>query len=243
MANLEAIARLAELSGVFAVDKPEDVPFQEIVQTVKRKFNLVKVSHGGSLDAAASGVFLVLLGDASRLTQPLMCTDKTYAAKVRLGVTTDTCDTRGRILGTGAVAASMIDIAAIEKALDSEFRGDCFETRPPFAAIMRNRSTAYEVVPVKGEKPHLVHYYRIAVSAYSPPVLSLDVKCAKDASPRALAGALGETLGCGAVLESLRRLSSGHFGLADCASWESVLSMNPMDFAARVVSVPEAVRK
>lgn len=234
---------MAELDGVFPVDKPPDVPFQEVVQTVKRKFNIAKVAHGGSLDAAASGVFLVLVGDASRLTQALMCADKTYSAVLRLGVSTDTFDRNGRVTGTRTVEASIVDAAAIERALDADFRGDCFETKPRFAAIMRNRSTAYEIVPVDGEKPRLVHYYRIDVASFAPPVLSLDIKCAKDASPRALAGALGESLGCGAVLESLRRLSAGRFDASSAVPYEEVLSMNPLDFAARVVRTPEAFRQ
>ncbi len=243
MANLDTIARLAELDGVFAVAKPQDVPFQEVVRTIKRKFNLVKTGHGGSLDAAASGVFLVLLGDASRLSQHFMCADKTYSAALRLGVSTDTCDAHGKITGTAGVAASMLDIARIRAAIEKEFLGDAFETRPAFSAILRDGSTSYEVVPTPGDKPHLVHYYRIDVQSWEPPLLKLEMKCAKDASPRAFAGALGAALGCGAVLESACRVSHGGFTLADAAPYEKVLSMAAMDFAARVVPVPEAVRR
>ncbi len=243
MANIDRIAHLAQLEGVFPVDKPRDVPFQEVVYTVKRKFNLVKVSHGGSLDASASGVFLVLVGDASRIAQSLMCADKTYSAVLRLGVSTDTCDIHGRVVSTGAVAAAMADRAAVEAAISAQFLGDAFETRPDFSAILRNGSTSYEVVPTPGGKPRLVHWYRIAVRSYEPPLLELDMKCAKDASPRAFAGALGAELGCGAVLESLCREAHGGFSKADAVPYEKVLTMDPMDFAARVVSVPEAVRR
>ena len=242
MANLERIAYLAAKDGVVPVDKPAGVPFQEVVQTVKRRFNLAKVGHGGSLEAAASGVFLVLLGDASRVTQHLMCADREYEAELRLGIETDTADTQGRVLRTAAVEAELVDVDRIRAVLDSEFRGDVFESKPRFSAILRNGSTSYEIVETDAKSaPRLVHYYRIAVASWEPPVLKLSRKCGKDASPRALAGALGKCLGCGAVLCSLRRTSFGRFSADCCFQYEKLLTMNAMDFAERVIPVPEAV--
>ena len=95
MANLESIARLAELDGVLLVDKPVNISSHDLIKAVKQYFNLVKVGHGGTLDPNATGLLVVLLGNATRLSADLMGSDRTYSGVLRLGRDTNTFDREG----------------------------------------------------------------------------------------------------------------------------------------------------
>ena len=92
MANLTQLRMLEDLDGLLLVDKPAGIAFSSVVKTVKRKFNLVKVGHGGSLDAMASGLFVVLLGSANKFAGDIMGADRSYTGTMKFGETTDTGD-------------------------------------------------------------------------------------------------------------------------------------------------------
>ena len=96
MANLTQLRMLEDLDGLLLVDKPAGIAFSSVVKTVKRKFNLVKVGHGGSLDAMASGLFVVLLGSANKFAGDIMGADRSYTGTMKFGETTDTGDRYGR---------------------------------------------------------------------------------------------------------------------------------------------------
>ncbi|MBR1920428.1 MAG: tRNA pseudouridine(55) synthase TruB, partial [Kiritimatiellae bacterium] len=96
MANLAQLKVLENLDGVLLVDKPAGIAFASVVKAVKRKFNLVKVGHGGSLDAMASGLLAVLIGDANKFAAEVMGADRVWAGSLRFGETTDTGDRYGR---------------------------------------------------------------------------------------------------------------------------------------------------
>ena len=102
MANLTQLRMLEELDGFVLVDKPVGIAFATVVKTIKRKFNLVKVGHGGSLDAAASGLFVVLINGANRYVNDVMGADRTYTGTMRLGVATNTHDIQGQVLSESA---------------------------------------------------------------------------------------------------------------------------------------------
>ena len=96
MANLTQLRMLEGLDGFLLVDKPAGLAFSTVVKTVKRKFNLVKVGHGGSLDAMASGLFIILINDANKFVDRVMGADRTYTGTMKFGETTDTGDRYGR---------------------------------------------------------------------------------------------------------------------------------------------------
>ena len=97
MANLGSIAMLAELDGVLLVDKPANMSSHDVVKAVKSAFNLVKVGHGGTLEPNATGLLVLLVGDATRLSGEIMGRDRAFEATVRLGRVTDTQDREGRV--------------------------------------------------------------------------------------------------------------------------------------------------
>ena len=243
MANLDQIALLAATIGILLVDKPAGLAAHDVVREFKRHFNLVKVGHGGTLETNASGLFVVLLGEGTKVAESLMGADRAYSMTVRLGTATDTCDRNGAVLATQPFAA--VTPAALETALVG-LRGDVFQAPPRFSAVLMHGATGYKVVPTADDeeaRPRLVHVYRLAATSFAPPLVGLDISCTKGASPRALARDLGEALGCGASLDSLRRTSCGHFRVADALPYDDLLKLPPMELRKRVIPVAQAASR
>ena len=146
MANLTQLKMLEDLNGFLLVDKPAGIAFASVLKAVKRKFNLVKVGHGGSLDAMASGLFILLIGDANKFVGDVMGADREYAGTLKLGATTDTGDVWGRPVPLPPRVASA-----------EEMKGDVFQTEPRFCAIRKEGTADYEVVDTGEHKQFLAH--------------------------------------------------------------------------------------
>ena len=152
MANLTQLRMLEELDGLLLVDKPAGIAFSSVVKTVKRKFNLVKVGHGGSLDAMASGLFVVLLGSANKFAGDIMGADRSYTGTMKFGETTDTGDRYGRPIPLpGRVMKP------------EEAKGDLFQTEPRFCAVRREGSAQYDIADTGEHTQFLAHVYRFEV--------------------------------------------------------------------------------
>lgn len=212
VANLSQLKILEGLDGMLLVDKPEGIAFSTVLKTVKRKFNLVKVGHGGSLDAMASGLFVVLVGDANKFADRVMGADRAYSGTLKFGETTDTGDKYGRPVPQPA------RVMTIEEA-----RGDLFQTEPRYSTIRKEGSAAYEVVDTGDHAQFLTHVYRFDVSEGS-----FLLSCAKGVIVRALAQDLGATL------TSLRREKIGSLDVRDAIPFAKLLEMEIKDFASLV---------
>lgn len=240
MANLASIAMLAELDGLLLVDKPIGISAHDVMKGIKSRFNLVKVGHGGTLDAPASGLFVLLLGNATRFSNVLMNADRSYSAKIRLGAQTDTCDRVGRIVAEKSFSSvtheSLISAVA-------ELRGDIYQSPPPFSAVKIPGREGYEIVQTPEEearRERMVHIYRFSVKNFTPPMVEVEVTCTKGASLRSLTGELGRLLGCGAVLEDCRREVVGHQRLENALPFMEVLKLDPVEFKKHVIPTAEA---
>ena len=233
MANLTQLRILEGLSGLVLVDKPAGIAFASVVKAVKRKFNLVKVGHGGSLDAIASGLFVLAIGDANRFADRLMFADRDYEGRVRFGLRTDTGDVRGR--PEGAASGDAPDAERIAAAL-REFRGDVFQTEPRFCSVRREGAAEYEVADTGEHSPFLAHVYRFEVDADG----AFSLRASKGVLPRALVRDLGDALGCGAALESLRRTKVGSLDVKDAIPFDSLLEVEMKDFPSCVTPLSKA---
>lgn len=229
MANLTQLRMLEELDGFLLIDKPSGIPFATVVKTVKRKFNLVKVGHGGSLDAMATGLFVVLVNGANRFVADVMGADRDYSGTMRLGRRTNTGDVHGDTVAERDVS---IQDGRLDAAL-VEFRGDIFQTEPRFCSIRREDRGCYEVADTGEHQQFLTHIYRFAAET-SGNRLSFTVSGTKSLLPRALADDFGEFLGCGACLESLRRTRIGKFSVEDAIPFDRLLETDTVDFASCV---------
>ena len=230
---------LEDLDGFLLVDKPAGIAFSTVVKTVKRKFNLVKVGHGGSLDTSASGLLVLLINDANKFVDGVMGADRVHTGVMRLGRITDTHDIYGRSLGEDASA--MPSREAFDKAL-GEFRGDIFQTEPRFCSVRREGAAQYEIADTGEHKQFMTHVYRLTVSDFAPPKAAFEVSGTKSLLVRTLVNDIGEALGCGACLESLRRTKIGKFSIEEAIPFDKILETEPGDFTSCVLPLSVALR-
>ncbi len=200
--------------GVIVVDKPEGPTSHKVVSIVRRGTRVRKVGHAGTLDPRASGVLVLCLGPATRLSEYLSSSTKSYQARIRFGESTETYDAEG---ATTSSAGEVPTEVQIESALEM-FRGEIQQVPPPYSAIKLQGRKAYELAregkPVKLD-PRNVTVYELTKLEYEPPDLSVRVECSAGTYIRSLAHDLGQALSTGAHLSALRRLRAGPFGLQD----------------------------
>ncbi len=203
------------VSGVLVVDKPVGLTSHDVVQIIRRGTNIHRAGHTGTLDPRASGVLVVLVGPAVRLSEYVSASDKRYQATVHLGSTTDTFDSEGKITSSGSV--ENISEEQFENALQ-QFIGEIQQIPPPYSAIKVQGRKAYEMAR-EGEdvelQPRTIQVYSLELLEWNPPEAVIDVFCSSGTYVRSLANDLGLALGCGAHLVGLRRTKSGRFTLRD----------------------------
>jgi tRNA pseudouridine55 synthase len=203
---------LVQISGILNIDKPAGMTSHDVVDRVRRLSGQRRVGHAGTLDPSATGVLVVCLGQATRVAEYLMASDKAYRAQIRLGVSTDTHDAEGEVTDTAEV-----DVGEEEarKAL-ALFVGSIQQVPPMYSALKREGVPLYKLarqgITVERE-PRLVEIHDIQLLNWTPPLLTIQVKCSPGTYVRALARDLGQKLNCGAHLQDLTRLASGHFTL------------------------------
>ena len=239
MANLTQLKMLEDLDGFLLVDKPAGIAFASVVKTVKRKFNLVKVGHGGSLDAMASGLFVLLIGDANKFVGDVMGADRSYTGTIRFGEKTNTHD----IYGDATISTRPLPDAAALAAALPEFKGDIFQTESRWCSIRREGSAAYEVAETGEHKPFMTHVYRFTpvLRAEDPAKADFEIRGSKGLLVKTLANDLGDFLGCGACLEALRRTKVGKFSVEDAVPFDKLLATEMADFASLVMPLSKAL--
>ena len=202
------------ISGVLVVDKPVGLTSHDVVQIIRRGTGIRRAGHTGTLDPRASGVLVVLLGPAVRLSEYVSASDKRYQAVIQLGTATDTYDAEGRILSTRPVN---IEETVFEETLQ-QFVGEIEQIPPPYSAVKIQGRKAYEMAR-EGEEvdlqPRQINVYSLELLEWAPPEAVIDVYCSSGTYIRSLANDLGKVLGCGAHLVGLRRTKSGRFTLRD----------------------------
>lgn len=203
------------ISGVLVIDKPVGLTSHDIVQVVRKGTGIRRAGHTGTLDPRASGVLVVLIGPAVRLSEYVSASDKRYQAIVRLGSSTDTYDAEGEI--TRTASPDEISEEMFENAL-SNFIGEIEQVPPPYSAVKVKGRKAYEMAR-KGEEvelePRIIQVHNLELLEWAPPEAVIDVYCSSGTYVRSLANDLGNVLGCGAHLIGLRRTKSGRFTLRD----------------------------
>lgn len=203
------------VSGVLVVDKPIGLTSHDVVQIIRRGTGIRRAGHTGTLDPRASGVLVVLIGPAVRLSEYVSASDKRYQATVRLGSSTDTYDSEGTV--TGSSSFDGITEEQFDEVLQ-KFVGEIEQVPPPYSAIKVKGRKAYEMAR-EGEEvdlePRKIQVYSLEVLEWAPPEVVIDVYCSSGTYVRSLANDLGNDLGCGAHLIGLRRTKSGRFTLRD----------------------------
>jgi len=221
--------------GLLFVDKPVGPTSHDIVARVRRAFRIDKVGHGGTLDPNATGLLILLLGRGTRLSDQVMGGDKTYTGIMRLGRTTDSQDIDGTTLSeqpTDGIAPEQV------QACMTALQGDIRQTPPMVSAIKVKGVPLYKLARKGQDVPRetrLIHVYRFQLTDWRPPLAHFEVVCTKGTYVRTLCHDIGQTLGCGACLEALRRTASGRFKVAEAIPYEDILRLTREELAARVV--------
>jgi tRNA pseudouridine55 synthase len=224
------------MDGLLIIDKPVGPTSHEVVARVRRALGERRIGHTGTLDPLASGVLPLVLGRATRLARFLSASDKTYDARIRLGVATTTYDADGTPVGApyeGPVPAR----DAIERALD-DFRGTFLQQPPIYSAKKVDGRRSYKnaraqakhgTLPALPASPAPAAPAPVAVTTHSVDVVSLDadvvrvrVHCSAGFYVRSLAHDLGQRLGTGAHLIALRRTASGDISLDEAIALDAI---------------------
>ncbi len=206
------------MDGILNINKPQGCTSFSIVAQVKRLTGERRVGHAGTLDPAATGVLPICLGQGTRVTEFFMEAAKTYRAQVELGVATDTYDATGKVMQRGDFSG--IGLRQFEAALAS-FNGLIAQTPPMYSALKHHGQRLYRLARAGinvDRKSRPVKIYHIELINWQPPAATIEVECGKGTYIRSLAHDLGQSLGCGAYLKSLIRLSCGPFDLNDAVS-------------------------
>ena len=223
------------LDGAILIDKPAGPTSHDVVDAVRRHFNIKKVGHCGTLDPNATGLLILVLGRGTKLSEKLMSEDKTYEGSVKFGETTDSYDADGELVGSLPVPPLTVEELNQTAA---EFVGDLMQTPPMVSAVKKGGVPLYKLarkgVEVEREA-RLIHVYSFRFSSYEEPLGYFSVACTKGTYVRKLAHDLGQKIGCGAHLATLRRTISGKFNVADAIQFEDVFKLSTNGLEQRVL--------
>ncbi|HEY3855930.1 MAG TPA: tRNA pseudouridine(55) synthase TruB [Verrucomicrobiae bacterium] len=221
--------------GAILVDKPAGPTSHDVVDAIRRAFRFEKVGHCGTLDPNATGLLIIVLGRGTKLSEKLMSDDKVYEGSAKFGETTDSYDADGQLVSSLPVLPMTVE--ELNEAAAS-FQGDQMQTPPMVSAVKVKGVPLYKMAQ-KGieveRKARLIHVYSFRFSSYTEPFGRFRVACTKGTYVRALAHELGQKLGCGAHLATLRRVSSGKFDVKDAVTFEDVLKMSASELQKRVI--------
>jgi tRNA pseudouridine55 synthase len=214
------------LDGAILVDKPAGPTSHDVVDNVRKQFAIKKAGHAGTLDPAATGLLLVLLGRGTKLSERLMSDDKVYSGVMKFGETTNSYDADGELIASLPVPPMTLE--ELNSTADT-FVGDLMQTPPMVSAVKKDGVPLYKLAR-KGieveRKPRLIHIYSFRFTNYEEPFGRFRVACTKGTYVRSLAHDLGEKLGCGAHLATLRRVVSGKFDVQDAIQYEDLLQLS-----------------
>ena len=217
--------------GILLVDKPLTWTSFDVVNMVRARFNVPKVGHCGTLDPAATGLLVLVLGRFTRLAEHFSGENKSYDAVVRLGAETPSMDTETEIIAEKDFSG--VTMESLESVLQ-KFRGDIMQVPPMVSAVKVGGKKLYELarqgVEIQRE-PRPITIHKLNVNSFEPPLVDISVDCSKGTYIRSLASDIGKELGCGAMLNSLRRTASGKFSIADAVSIDTIKSWEQPDLA------------
>jgi tRNA pseudouridine55 synthase len=194
-----------------------------MVSYVRKLTGIRRVGHAGTLDPMATGVLVICVGVATRVSEYLMDSQKSYRARVLLGVTTDTYDAEGQVVAS--IDHVDVDRAQVEVALAS-FCGVIAQVPPMYSALKHRGKRLYQLARqgVTVERPpRQVEIFRLALTEWNPPECTLEITCSAGTYVRSIAHDLGQRLGCGAHLVELVRTASGRFLLADAVTQDALV--------------------
>src|SRR4030081_2530316 len=228
--------------GVLLVDKAAGMTSHDVVAIGRRRVQMKKVGHCGTLDPIATGLLLLTLGRGTKIQDLLMSEDKEFSGTMILGVETDTQDRAGKALRERPVPP--LDEATVRAAFE-KYAGDFYQMPPMVSAIKQGGVPLYKLArqgKVVEREPRLVHVYRYSIDKIALPDIDFSVACSKGFYVRTYVHDIGEVLGCGGHLKSLRRTKSGRFDVANAISVDEIKTAARESVLSAILSLPEVSR-
>lgn len=233
--HLPPMREISPEDGLLLIDKPFGPSSHDVVGDIRRKFGFKKVGHGGTLDPYATGLLLILIGKGTSLSNQVMGCDKRYEGEILIGTETNTQDMEGDI-----VAELPYDLVTLERLREeaAKLTGDIYQTPPMASAIKKDGVPLYKLAR-KGEtverEPRLIHVYSYKITGYEAPVGRFDIVCGKGTYIRTLCHDLGQALGCGACMKSLRRTQCGDWRVSDAIGLDEAMALSKSELVSRII--------
>ena len=209
------------MTGILLINKPPDWTSHDVVAKLRRLYRERRIGHAGTLDPMATGLLVVFIGRATRGAEFAQAAEKTYIARLRLGLTTDTQDITGRILTQQDTQVSRADL---EQVLP-QFLGEISQLPPMYSAVKIKGQRLYQLARQGLEverTPRLVTIERLSILEETDDGFDLEITCSKGTYIRTLCHDIGEVLGCGGAMASLQRTQIGDFSLTVAHSIEEI---------------------
>ena len=231
-----------DLNGALLIDKPAGPTSHDVVDIVRGQYGIKKIGHCGTLDPAATGLLVLVIGKATKLSNKLTADHKTYEGTIELGASTDSYDAQGAVISR----ADVPNLDCVELNTHAqEFLGDIQQKPPMVSAVKKNGIPLYKLArkgKIIDRDPKPVHIFSYEFSDYNVPVSKFCIHCSKGTYVRSLAHELGKKLGCGAHLRTLHRTKSGSFDIKDAIKLEELVVLPDLELHRRIISLVELTR-
>lgn len=198
------------MNGIVIIDKPAGWTSQDVVSKLRGVLHTKRIGHGGTLDPMATGVLPVFVGRATRAVEFFEHAEKTYETVLRLGITTDTEDITGSVLQQQEVTVTEQQFLTVLE----QFRGEIQQIPPMYSALKINGQKLYDLARRGKEverKPRTITIHALDCLSFDGQTARLRINCSKGTYIRTLCKDIGEALGCGGCMESLRRVAAGSY--------------------------------
>lgn len=211
------------MNGIICVNKPQDFTSFDVVAKLRGILRIKRLGHGGTLDPMATGVLPVFVGTATKACDIMPDNTKSYRAGFRFGQTSDTQDITGEVLSSSDMPVSKDELLGVIP----QFTGKIMQLPPMYSAVQVNGKRLYDLARqgIEVERtPREIQVDSLVLEEYNPEKREgvLSIACSKGTYIRTIINDIGETIGCGAIMTSLVRTSSGGFTLADCYTFEQI---------------------
>jgi len=230
-----------EFDGVLLIDKEQGCTSHDVVNKVRRCLKIRSVGHAGTLDPLATGLLVILVGKATKLSQYLMSHDKVYDGKFVLGVETNSQDSEGEVVAQMPVPEGL-NAESLQQTMNA-FLGDQYQTPPMFSAKKVGGIPLYKLARQGQEvarEPRFINIARFDLLEMNLPEVSFELACTKGTYVRTVCHDLGKRIGCGAHMTALRRISSGKFSVKDAITIDQLQQMGAAAIKKQLIPVAAA---
>lgn len=232
---------MEKLDGILLIDKPKGMTSHDVVAKVRRLFGIKKIGHAGTLDPMATGLLILLVGRATKISQYLIGLSKCYEGTMKLGIVTDSHDAEGSVIESHDVPEKTLD--GLQELADT-FLGDQYQVPPMFSAKKVNGQKLYKLArngTTIEREPQFINIDTFDIDDINDDEVTFFVSCSKGTYVRTLVHDFGQKLGCGAHLIQLCRTDIENFSIEDAVTLERLESMNREEYSSVLIPIHKVV--